>query len=98
MIEVADARLAMDDLVAARMGSGGMHAPNDDSDPFAVLDNLYRMELVKKKLSELRDAYNVAKQDGEEPSPVGHFVFSGAPGTERRLSPGPPLAFSSGSA
>uniref|UniRef100_A0A7S4G5Q8 AAA+ ATPase domain-containing protein n=1 Tax=Eutreptiella gymnastica TaxID=73025 RepID=A0A7S4G5Q8_9EUGL len=78
-----DIKTAMDAMVAARLGSGLL--PSDSgtpsSDPFAPLDELCRMESVKRKLQELQNAYIVAKQDGEEPPPLGHFLFVGSPGT-----------------
>lgn len=54
---------------------------DDDSDPLELLDNLYKMGGVKRKLEELRDAFIVAKREGEEKPDVGHFVFTGSPGT-----------------
>ncbi|CAK0788469.1 unnamed protein product [Prorocentrum cordatum] len=81
-LEEADVKFAIDRLIAARMGSGGMSRDTcDDSDPFEALDKLYRMEQVKEKLEQLQATHKIALKDGEDPPPVGHFVFSGAPGT-----------------
>eukprot|EP00854_Cymbomonas_tetramitiformis_P003981 gene3981-4950_t len=81
----ADIRAAMDQLVNARLGISGsgaaMGAADPNVDPFAPLHRLYRMEAVREKLSQLKNTVAVALRDGEEPPPLGHFVFSGAPGT-----------------
>ena len=72
----------MSDLVAARMGSAGTaHESDESSDPFAPLDELYRMEGIKKKLQQLKNTYDIALREGEETSPLGHFLFLGSPGT-----------------
>ena len=76
----SDVSVAVDDLVAARMGSIGS-AGNDSSDPFAPLDNLYRMDGVRKKLQQLKNTHAMAIREGGEPPPLGHFLFLGAPGT-----------------
>ncbi|KAL7555186.1 hypothetical protein ACHAWF_018835, partial [Thalassiosira exigua] len=72
----------MDSMVSARMGTGGApRKPSEGTDPFAELDKLYRMETVKQKLQQLQNTYKVAAQDGEDPPPLGHFIFTGSPGT-----------------
>eukprot|EP00392_Amoebophrya_sp_AT5.2_P006759 g6771.t1 len=79
-ILIADVKTAMNELLAARGGSsaadGALH-----EDPFADLDNLYRVETIKKELQRLRDTFEMAKRDDEDPPPLGHFIFVGAPGT-----------------
>uniref|UniRef100_A0A7S4Q8G3 AAA+ ATPase domain-containing protein n=1 Tax=Alexandrium monilatum TaxID=311494 RepID=A0A7S4Q8G3_9DINO len=50
-------------------------------DPLAPLDKLYRMEGVKKKIQQLSNAFSVAQAEGSEVPELGHFVFTGAPGT-----------------
>jgi Holliday junction resolvasome RuvABC ATP-dependent DNA helicase subunit len=40
-----------------------------------------RMEGIKRKLTELSNAFKVAETEGSEPPDLGHFVFRGAPGT-----------------
>lgn len=52
-----------------------------DADPLELLDTLYKMDGVKRKLEQLRDAFIVAKREGENKPDVGHFVFTGSPGT-----------------
>ncbi|KXS21803.1 P-loop containing nucleoside triphosphate hydrolase protein [Gonapodya prolifera JEL478] len=53
----------------------------DNEDPLAPLENLYRMEEVKKSLQNLRNAVLVAQREGTRIPEVGHFVFRGSPGT-----------------
>lgn len=77
-----DIASAMEAMVNARMGAGGAVRKSDtNQDPFAELDKLYRMDKVKQKLQQLQNAYIVASQDGEDPPPLGHFIFTGSPGT-----------------
>eukprot|EP01134_Creolimax_fragrantissima_P007209 CFRG7209T1 len=54
---------------------------NSDKDPLAALDGLYRMSCIKSKLETLRDAHIVAQREGSELPELGHFVFTGSPGT-----------------
>ncbi|KAL3783915.1 hypothetical protein ACHAW5_011038 [Stephanodiscus triporus] len=77
-----DITLAFDAMISARMGTGGARMKADArGDPFAELNKLYRMEKVKEKLQQLQDTYIIANQDGEDPPPLGHFIFTGSPGT-----------------
>ena len=50
-------------------------------DPLAVLDSLTKMEGIRQKLTELRNALEVAQREGDEDTDLGHFVFRGSPGT-----------------
>ncbi|CAK9039190.1 Protein CbbX, partial [Durusdinium trenchii] len=77
-------------LKASAQGNGLALQPDDidvgpeadlHEDPFAPLDKLYRMETVKQKLQQLSNAFTVAQQEGSELPELGHFVFTGAPGT-----------------
>ena len=52
-----------------------------DSDPLAELDSLFRMEKIKSKLQRLQKTWAVAKREGDGPPSLGHFVFTGSPGT-----------------
>ena len=62
--------------------SGETSAKTEDADPFAPLDNLYRMEKVREELTKIRNMFKVAKAEGARDMPeLGHFVFRGAPGT-----------------
>ena len=54
---------------------------DNDEDPFADLDKLYRMEHVKQKFQSLKDRFELAEREGDELPDLGHFVFLGAPGT-----------------
>lgn len=77
-----DIAKAMEAMVNARMGTSGSKRRGDAAvDPFSELDKLYRMENVKGKLQQLRDTYIAADIDGEDPPPLGHFIFTGSPGT-----------------
>jgi SpoVK/Ycf46/Vps4 family AAA+-type ATPase len=80
----SDINSALQSVVDARMGSSSSaikrgHA--SDVDPFADLNKLYRMETVRAKLQQLRNTYLMAQNDGEDPPPLGHFIFTGSPGT-----------------
>jgi len=57
--------------------------PEDEAsgDPFAPLDRLYRMEGIRHKLQQLSNAFSVAQREGSEIPELGHFVFTGSPGT-----------------
>lgn len=79
-----DIRAAVQCMVDSRMGSSSSASKREDTsemDPFAELDRLYRMEMVKAKLQQLKNTYVVAERDGEDPPPLGHFIFTGSPGT-----------------
>ena len=76
-----DIASAMKSMVNARLGTSGVARKDANVDPFAELDKLYRMERVKEKLQQLQNAYIVASNDGDDPSPLGHFIFTGSPGT-----------------
>jgi SpoVK/Ycf46/Vps4 family AAA+-type ATPase len=77
-----DIAMAMETLINARMGaSGAPRKAGANVDPFAELNKLYRMEEVKEKLQQLQNTYVVANQDGEDIPPIGHFIFTGSPGT-----------------
>uniref|UniRef100_A0A7S2JRL8 AAA+ ATPase domain-containing protein n=2 Tax=Leptocylindrus danicus TaxID=163516 RepID=A0A7S2JRL8_9STRA len=52
-----------------------------EGDPLDLLDKLYRMDKVKSKIEKLRDSFLVAKREGGDIPPLGHFVFTGNPGT-----------------
>ena len=49
-------------------------------DPLSLLDNLYRMDHIKTKIESIRDAFLVAKREGDETPKLGHFAFLGNPG------------------
>ena len=77
-----DITMAMDAMISARMGTGGARRKADtNADPFAELNQLYRVEKVKGKLQQLQNTYIIANRDGEDPPPLGHFIFTGSPGT-----------------
>ncbi len=82
-LELEDFQAAMEQTVAKRMGSGAQAAQGDYStgDPFARLDDLYRMQDVKKQLQKLHNMFKAAKMDGKERPKLGHFIFTGNPGT-----------------
>jgi hypothetical protein len=52
-----------------------------DENPLALLDKLYRMEKVKVKLEKMSMAWSVSRRDGDDDPKLGHFVFTGSPGT-----------------
>lgn len=67
------------------INSPGSARANKDIDPLAMLDSLYKMDKVKEKLDKMRKTWSVAKQDGEDQPKLGHFVFTGSPGTGTSL-------------
>lgn len=68
-------------LEEADLEDFGSNRATKDGDPLDLLDRLYKMGSVKNKLEKLRDAFIVAKREGESKPDVGHFVFTGSPGT-----------------
>ncbi|CAE8593269.1 unnamed protein product [Polarella glacialis] len=60
---------------------GPMDEGDAAGDVFAPLDKLYRMDGIKTKLQQLSNAFTVAQQEGAETPELGHFVFTGSPGT-----------------
>lgn len=59
--------------------SGGIS--KEAKDPIKLLDRLYRMDEIKKQLTQLRNQMIVADREGSGLPEVGHFVFRGSPGT-----------------
>jgi len=58
--------------------------PGDDdknSEALEGLDKLYRMDEVKKRIQGMKNAFIIADQEGDERPQLGHFVFTGSPGT-----------------
>lgn len=56
-----DITMAMDAMISAGMGTGGAHRKADThADPFAELNQLYRVEKVKGKLQQLQNTYIIA--------------------------------------
>lgn len=82
VVTESDVSISIKAMVDARMGTSAIQRQdNPNSDPFAELDKLYRMDEVKNKLQQLQNTYLVAQHDGEDPPPLGHFIFVGSPGT-----------------
>ena len=84
-VQKAAARGALDTSVQMFLESCdvdlGPEEEEGDEDIFSSLDKLYRMEPVKRKLQQLRNAFALAEQEGDARPSLGHFVFLGAPGT-----------------
>lgn len=57
------------------------HDQNKNTDPFAPLSALYRVDNIRQALVELRNAVKVAQEEGSPIPEIGHFVFAGSPGT-----------------
>lgn len=70
--------LLLEDIDVADPGTA---RAEKDADPLQQLDGLYRMERVKAKLESMKKTWAVSKQDGDEEPNLGHFVFTGSPGT-----------------
>jgi Cdc6-like AAA superfamily ATPase len=68
-------------LDACDIDDPGSARADKDDDPLSSLDKLYKMEEVKSKLDKMRKTWAVAKQDGDDRPNLGHFVFTGSPGT-----------------
>ncbi|KAL7565648.1 hypothetical protein ACA910_019003 [Epithemia clementina (nom. ined.)] len=49
--------------------------------PLDQLDRLFRMEAVKKQIEKLKKTWSVARGEGDGIPDIGHFVFTGSPGT-----------------
>eukprot|EP00978_Attheya_sp_CCMP212_P007254 scaffold16880_cov36-Attheya_sp.AAC.1 len=59
----------------------GTNQAEKDDDPLSRLDNLFKMDLVKQKMEKMKMNLEVAKRDGDNTPEIGHFVFTGSPGT-----------------
>eukprot|EP01060_Flectonema_neradi_P033850 TRINITY_DN5789_c0_g2_i4.p1 TRINITY_DN5789_c0_g2~~TRINITY_DN5789_c0_g2_i4.p1 ORF type:complete len:3745 (+),score=744.53 TRINITY_DN5789_c0_g2_i4:86-11320(+) len=70
-----------EDKSAIKLTVDDLEQEKRDGDPFAVLDKLYRMQDIKQKLSDLRNTFIVADREGTALPELGHFVFTGPPGT-----------------
>jgi hypothetical protein len=58
--------------------------PGDDEtteDPFTDIDKLYGMGHIKAQLIKLKSQFDLADEEGDTRPKLGHFVFTGAPGT-----------------
>ena len=73
-----DVKTAIDGLIQARVGKLSELSP--DTDPLAELDELFRMDQIKEKLEMLKITWAVAKAEVGQNPPLGHMVFTGAPG------------------
>lgn len=74
-----DLSAAINSIVQARIGKLSNFDP--DADPLAKLDSLFRMDAIKSKLQTLRKTWDVEKREGNGVPNLGHFVFTGNPGT-----------------
>ena len=63
------------------LGKEMMETQKEKKDPFALLDNLEKMEGIKEDITRFKNYVEVAKRDGLDAPELGHFVFSGKPGT-----------------
>ena len=54
---------------------------HSDTDLFEELGSLYRMENVIDELRKLKSQFDLADEEGEDRPKLGHFIFTGAPGT-----------------
>lgn len=68
-------------LDAIDIADPGTSRSEKDANPLALLDDLYRMEIVRSKLEKLTKDLEVSRRDGDEDPKLGHFVFTGSPGT-----------------
>eukprot|EP00978_Attheya_sp_CCMP212_P025792 scaffold83684_cov90-Attheya_sp.AAC.1 len=78
-IVLKDVKSAVVRMIESRIPGGQL--PEEGSDPLALLDKLYRMDTIKIKLEKMQKALVVAKRDGDDIPKLGHFVFTGSPGT-----------------
>lgn len=71
---------------SSRLEEGDIEDPGTmkaakEADPLDKLDKLFKMENIREKISKLRDSFEVSNREGEDRPELGHFVFTGAPGT-----------------
>lgn len=66
-----------------RLEAEDVELPGDSNvdDPFADLDKLYGMDHIKSQLVKLKCQFDLADEEGANRPKLGHFVFTGAPGT-----------------
>ncbi|XP_063933952.1 uncharacterized protein LOC135145735 isoform X4 [Zophobas morio] len=53
----------------------------DDSDPFKPLNKLYNVEHIRDEFIRIQASYAMTAKESKKPSPLGHFLFVGRPGT-----------------
>lgn len=58
----------------------GENRSEKEIDPLEKLDKLFRVGDIKAKLEKMSRTWAVAKNEGDDVPPLGHFVFRGAPG------------------
>ncbi|GKY97164.1 hypothetical protein MPSEU_000674800 [Mayamaea pseudoterrestris] len=78
-IAESDVKSALESMVMARIGKISNLDPNHD--PLSDLETLFRMEKIKEKVERLRKTWAVARREGNGLPTLGHFVFTGSPGT-----------------
>ena len=61
--------------------SEGENGKKEERDPLTLLDELVNVEGIRRSLKALQDELIVAEREGNSSPPVGHFVFTGSPGT-----------------
>ena len=69
--------LRVEDVVDKKQDEEG----DEEDDPLALLDALYRIDHVKAQLRSLQAYFEVSQSEGGATPDVGHFVFRGSPGT-----------------
>ena len=79
-ITLEDISDALSNMLVAR-GGDVFNCNSSLEDPMTPINRLYRMEMVKYKLEMMRDTHMVAKREGGNAPKLGHFVFTGSPGT-----------------
>ena len=81
-VALASKRRSEDGIL--RLEAEDVHLPGDsdsEEDPFASIDKLYGMGHIKIQLIKLKSQFDLADEEGEVRPNLGHFVFTGAPGT-----------------
>jgi hypothetical protein len=73
-------------LMADDIDDPGSARAAKDKDPLSQLDGLFRMEEVKAKLDKMKKSWSVAQREGDDTPELGHFVFTGSPGSWRTRS------------
>jgi hypothetical protein len=53
----------------------------DDSDPFKPLNKLYNVEHIRDEFIRIQASYAMTAKESKKPSPLGHFLFVGRPGS-----------------
>ncbi|KAI8855089.1 P-loop containing nucleoside triphosphate hydrolase protein [Chytridium lagenaria] len=69
------------ELIPEDLGANVEGTDGKSADPYLPLRKMYRVEEIEMRIRRLEAYYDVAKNEGSAVPDLGHFVFTGNPGT-----------------